>query len=229
MLMYDDKDLNIPWKGLFVGLGKKYLSENSSIMPKYFVRCYFEATDANGISYTGISNPSSKIMLAQIGADYKVGIDTEKQDLPNDKWIHLFVKDSSRQLIGEVKLRRESEIGEIDIISYDDNNVPQSYIKLNKDGDVELFGGSNISGDEARIKLKKTGEIEMIGKLDDASKKTSVSLNENGKVKIAVANNDVMIIEPGKVTIEGDLEVNRVSYIPYENYTYYNRQWLERT
>jgi uncharacterized protein YaiE (UPF0345 family) len=197
MLVYDENNVSIPWNGLFIGLGEKYLS---SSVPLYFVRCYFEATDSKGISYKGISSPSSKIKLLEIGSNYRVGINTEKRNLEDAKWIHLFVRDSGRKLIGEVKLKRESEVGEIEIISYDDNNIEQSCINLNK-----------------------YGEVKLIGKENDSSNKTSVTLTSDGKVKIAVANNDVMIIESGKVTIKGNLEVNKVNYERYSDGT---RHWL---
>jgi hypothetical protein len=41
MLMYDDKDLNIPWKGLLVAMGEKYLNKSNGIFYKYFIKCYF--------------------------------------------------------------------------------------------------------------------------------------------------------------------------------------------
>jgi hypothetical protein len=210
LLSFDQEDAVVPWKSLFVAMGLRFQkTDTASGFPQYFIKCYFEAEDSNGLALAGLSSPSNKIKLLDAGYDHKAGVMAE-QPLESAKWVHMFLKDSNRKLIGKVELKSENDVGEIKIINYVGDTSPLSSVSLNKDGEIELIGQSSDPSRKTSIKLSKDGEVNIDAA---AGKKTTI----NGSLEITntadgvkLACNDTITIKSiiGEVAIEGVVRVN---------------------
>ncbi len=128
-----------PWQGLFVPAGEKNpVFETKDRGFKYFFRAYFVSNEKTG-SISGLSDPSVAVKFIGILDAIRAGINVGNK-LPEDaEKIQLFLRNSDLKLIGSVEIISEGTSAKILVANnFNGAGIPQSFICLTSDGDVEI-------------------------------------------------------------------------------------------
>jgi hypothetical protein len=119
----------------------KFSTDPTSGFPKYFVRCFFSATDTAGQCHDGISPFGNEFTVSPAGALNRAGLATVPMAITQATEIRIFLKDAARiSERGVIAIRQSGGDFEIDL------TVGAARVRMTGAGGIELDGEVSIQG-----------------------------------------------------------------------------------
>jgi len=151
------------WRALLLGIGQKDSSgqdklytNQSTGLPKYFVRCFFQGKDASGAEQSGESPKSQSVEVLGVGQKNRAGVGITPRDPLTAHEITMFLKDASLLNQGSVVIRQAPGGLRIEL------SVSGAQVALESDGGIVL---SPSAGKAVKIQgdLEIQGDIRVNG------------------------------------------------------------------
>ena len=154
------------WQTVLVAIGQKdqagqdkFATDKSTGYPKYFARCYFNATDSTGAEQQGTSPNSQAVEIAAVGENNRAGLAINSEDPADATEVRVYLKDAALTAEkGVVAIREQGSGLEIAL------NNSTAVITLTNDGDIlltpALSRSVQINGD-----LTVNGNVNIQGTL----------------------------------------------------------------
>jgi hypothetical protein len=127
-----------PWQGLLVPAIDKETAFKNRAAYNYFIRTYFVSNFSTGAA-KGLSPPSSLVRFTSLTDSLRAGIkipDGKTADDTNE--IQLFLRNTSRQIIGSVRITSSGDSAQIEIENQDSGGNPLAIFRLLPNGDIVL-------------------------------------------------------------------------------------------
>lgn len=198
------------WQMVIVPLGltdqadqPRFATDLTTRYPKYFVRCVFEGTDADGITLTGSSSPSQEVEIYDAGATQRASLTMEPEDPTTAEEIRLFLKDAALTAEqGTIAIRQQGAGFEIEVA------VSGAKVLLNSDGDIVL---TPQAGRQAQVvgDLGVNGNLHVSGNLDVVN---DLDVGARLTVQNGITVSGVSAFN-GNVAVQGILTINGVTVV----------------
>jgi len=198
------------WQMVIVPVGltdhadqSKFATDLATRYPKYFVRCVFEGTDADGVTVKGFSSPSQEVEIYDAGATQRASLKMEPEDPITAEEIRLFLKDAALAAEqGTIAIRQQGAGFEIEVA------VSGANVLLNSAGDIVL---TPQAGRQAQVvgDLSVSGNFYISGNLDVVN---DLNVGASLMVQNGITVSGVSAFN-GNVAVQGVLTINGVTVL----------------
>jgi hypothetical protein len=158
-----------PWFTIFVAAGQKDAAEADRFRravlgyPRYFFRSYFAPKEDVGATPV-LSAPTAELQFIGVADRVRAGIAAgSNESLEDARELHLFLRNESLQLIGEVGIYNQGGQARIELVKWDGGATPTARVSLNADGTITLNDSLRITAGGGNATLSCNGTLRLEG------------------------------------------------------------------